>query len=223
MKHCGQPTEPYPIADLDNPGELEILVYRTESQPEAVATEGQVFMANDMQFTAYFEEDMVSLILPDSQMVRLPLVRSASGAKYSDGVTTFWTKGEEAFIELDGNEYHALSIDPSLNPWEKARRQGINFRAVGNEPGWMIEIRDNDVMVFTGDYGEVQITAPVGEAEINPQTGDLSYLAQTEILNLTVTIEKTPYTDTMSGEIFPRTVTVNVDDQKYQGGGQELQ
>ena len=87
----------------------------------------------------------------------------------------------------------------------------------------MIEIRDNDVMVFTGDYGEVQITAPVGEAEINPQTGDLSYLAQTEILNLTVTIEKTPYTDTMSGEIFPRTVTVNVDDQKYQGGGQELQ
>jgi putative lipoprotein len=215
-------TEPYPTSDLDNPEELEILVYQTKSQPETVATEGQVFMADDMQFTAYFEEDMLSLILPDSQMVRLPLVRSASGAKYSDGVTTFWTKGEEAFIELDGNEYHALSIGPSLSPWEKARRQGISFRAVGNEPGWMIEIRDNDVMVFTGDYGEVQITAPVGEAEINPQTGDLIYLAQTEILNLTVTIEETPFTDTMSGEVFPRTVTVNVNGQEYQGGGQEL-
>jgi putative lipoprotein len=215
-------TEPYPIADLDNPEELEILVYRPESQPETVATEGQVFLADDMQFTAYFGEDMVSLILPDSRMVILPLVKSASGAKFSDGVTTFWTKGDEAFIELDGNEYHALSIDASLSPWEKAKRQGIDFRAVGNEPGWMIEIRDNDVMVFTGDYGEVQITAPVKEAEINPQTGDLIYLAQTEILNLTVTIEETPFTDTMSGEVFPRTVTVNVNGQEYQGGGQEL-
>lgn len=218
-------TEPYPIADLDNPGELEILVYQPECQPDqpkTIATESQVFMADDMQFTAYYGDDMVSLILPDSRMVKLPLVKSASGAKFSDGITTFWTKGEEAFIELEGNEYHALAIDDSLDPWEKARRQGIDFRAVGNEPGWMVEIWDNDVIVFTGDYGEVQITAPVGEAERNPQTGDLTYLAQTEILNLTITIEETPYTDTMSGEVFPRTVTVNFNGQEYQGGGQEL-
>lgn len=219
-------TEPHPITDLDNPEELEIMVCQPESQPdqlETVATEGHVFMADDMQFTAYYGDDMVSLILPDSRMVRLPLVISASGAKFSDGMTTFWTKGEEAFIELEGNEYHALSIDESLNPWEKARRQGMDFRAVGNEPGWMVEIWDNDVMVFTGDYGELEITAPVGEVERNPQTGNLTYLAETEVLNLIVTIEKTPYTDTMSGEVFPRTVTVNINGQEYQGGGQELQ
>jgi membrane-bound inhibitor of C-type lysozyme len=31
----------------------------------------------------------------------LPKVPSASGAKYSDGNNTFWSKGESAIIELD--------------------------------------------------------------------------------------------------------------------------
>jgi len=34
--------------------------------------------------------------------VSLPNVPSASGAKYSDGLTTFWGKGAEAFVEIDG-------------------------------------------------------------------------------------------------------------------------
>ena len=34
--------------------------------------------------------------------VRLPSVPSASGAKYSDGRTIFWGKGQEAFVEIDG-------------------------------------------------------------------------------------------------------------------------
>jgi membrane-bound inhibitor of C-type lysozyme len=33
-------------------------------------------------------------------------VRSASGAKYSNGRTIFWSKGEEAFVERDGRIVH---------------------------------------------------------------------------------------------------------------------
>jgi membrane-bound inhibitor of C-type lysozyme len=31
----------------------------------------------------------------------LPRVESGSGAKYSDGTTTFWTKGDEAFVQVN--------------------------------------------------------------------------------------------------------------------------
>ena len=39
--------------------------------------------------------------LPDQDPITLPATESASGARYSDGTTTFWNKGEEALVEVD--------------------------------------------------------------------------------------------------------------------------
>ena len=33
----------------------------------------------------------------------LPQSESASGARYNDGTTTFWNKGDEALLEMDGD------------------------------------------------------------------------------------------------------------------------
>ncbi|AHM74146.2 lysozyme inhibitor [Yersinia hibernica] len=46
------------------------------------------------------KQDKVSLIL-DGKQLNLPQVRAASGAKYSDGRYTFWSKGNTAFVERD--------------------------------------------------------------------------------------------------------------------------
>ncbi len=43
----------------------------------------------------------VSMIL-DGRQLTLPAVVSASGARYSDGHYTFWSKGNNAFIEREG-------------------------------------------------------------------------------------------------------------------------
>ncbi|MEY4474471.1 MAG: hypothetical protein RL248_238 [Pseudomonadota bacterium] len=43
-------------------------------------------------------QDKVSFIMNGEQLT-LPQVRAASGAKYSDGHYTFWSKGNSAFIE----------------------------------------------------------------------------------------------------------------------------
>jgi heat shock protein HslJ len=43
----------------------------------------------------------VTVGLPDGT-VELPRVEAASGEKYSDGTTTFWGKGSEAFVEING-------------------------------------------------------------------------------------------------------------------------
>ena len=44
----------------------------------------------------------VSVSLPDQEALLLPSVPAASGAKYSDGTTTFWEQGGEAMVEVDG-------------------------------------------------------------------------------------------------------------------------
>jgi putative lipoprotein len=60
----------------------------------------------DQGFVAVFEPDLDSVVLDvGGERFRLPHVPSASGAKYSDGASTFWTKGEEAFLEMPGATY----------------------------------------------------------------------------------------------------------------------
>jgi len=41
----------------------------------------------------------VQMTLPDKSVLTLPRVVSASGAKYSNGTFTFWSKGNTAFVE----------------------------------------------------------------------------------------------------------------------------
>ena len=45
--------------------------------------------------------DTVTVTLPDGT-VTLPRAVSASGARYSDGTITFWNKGDEALVEVNG-------------------------------------------------------------------------------------------------------------------------
>ena len=38
--------------------------------------------------------------------------------------------------------------------WEHAKLNGVDFRAVGNEPGWVLEISNKTEILFTTDYGQ---------------------------------------------------------------------
>ena len=47
------------------------------------------------------DRQSVSLLL-DGEQLHLPHVEAASGAKYSDGRYTYWSQGEKALIQRDG-------------------------------------------------------------------------------------------------------------------------
>lgn len=47
-------------------------------------------------------QDFIALELTGGAPQRLARVVSASGAKYSDGEQTFWSKGDEAILEVAG-------------------------------------------------------------------------------------------------------------------------
>lgn len=74
----------------------------TETDDASALIEVTYQCAADTTVVAVFnnENDAVSVTLPD-ETLELPHVQSGSGAKYSDGSTTFWTKGDEAFVQVD--------------------------------------------------------------------------------------------------------------------------
>ncbi|TVQ10684.1 MAG: hypothetical protein EA368_07005 [Leptolyngbya sp. DLM2.Bin27] len=77
----------------------------TVTTDETMATDGELVVFNcpgGETITAQFigtEEAVVTL--PDQAPMTLPATEAASGARYSDGTTTFWNKGDEALVEVD--------------------------------------------------------------------------------------------------------------------------
>jgi len=56
------------------------------------------------RFTVRVHADTASVMVPDRTFVLLR-EPAASGEKYSDGSTTFWSKGDEATLTLAGRTY----------------------------------------------------------------------------------------------------------------------
>ncbi len=73
---------------------------------QRVANREVAYQCGDKQFVAVFETDLDSVVIDmQGERVRLPHVPAASGAKYSDGTTTFWSKGDQALLERSGETY----------------------------------------------------------------------------------------------------------------------
>ncbi len=135
---------------------------------------------------------------------------------------TWWTAMGGLLIGLDP--------DRALAPWDGVffelvrdrDAEEVDFRAVGQEPGWVLEITEGESIHFTYAYGEREAYAPVPRPEIDPATGTVVYHAVTEAHDLGVTIERTPCVDVMSGAAHETTVTVTLNGETYRGCGGRL-
>ena len=120
----------------------------------------------------------------------------------------------------------AVAIDTSVRPqpagvpWEDARRRGVDFRAIGQEPGWMLEIDHEKSLFLLADYGEKKVTMPAPAPR--DSGGVVIYEAKTDTNRLTVIVREAVCHDAMSGEEMTHTVTLNLDGTEYRGCGRSL-
>ena len=161
----------------------------------------------------------IALYLPERYVV-LSQVRASSGVRYEEEGILLWMKGDEAMLEVDGVRYADCRRHPLREPWVDAARRGVNFRAVGNEPGWHLEIRAGRELSMITDYGQRRVEAPLPEKVTSGQPR--SYHAITDVHDLRVEIENLPCLDSMSGEHFGASVTVHLDGKRYHGCGRVL-
>ncbi len=110
--------------------------------------------------------------------------------------------------------------DPPQSVWDEARRRGVRVRAVGNEPGWSLEIWPDGRLRFLYDYGQREIAADSSAVDERP--AQTVYRAGAGDRTLTATIEENACTDTMSGEAFENIVTVVFGERTYRGCGRAL-
>lgn len=212
-------TAHYPVLTQGNPAEVEILVHPASQTGGPDTTRVWHYACTGLRFNVRFGEDRATLFLPDTTYV-LPITRSASGARYEGNGVLFWSKGDSAQVVVNDTEYTDCAVFENVDPWERARRRGVDFRAVGNEPGWYLDIFEGDSLVAVTAYGEQRAATPYPESvrEGNRTT----YTARTEAHDLHIVIEDTPCQDTMSGEAFENTVTMTLDGETYQGCGRSL-
>ena len=115
----------------------------------------------------------------------------------------------------------AESALAELPNWENAREAGVDFRAIGQEPGWILDIYQQDRMTLLWDYGENRIELPRGEPSY-PQEGLTRYEAQGGGHTLVVSIRRYPCQDAMSGEAYPTAVEVTIDGRALEGCGRSV-
>lgn len=172
-------------------------------------------------FTARIEGVKVWLFLP-YETISLPHIAAASGAKYSDGNSLFWTKGNEVMLEVNSVSYHSCKNNRSRAIWEHAKLNGVDFRAVGNEPGWVLTISEGNKVVFKSNYGQTinEFITPPPVTDQNTRT--TLYQASEKEHTILIALEGTPCSDTMSGEKFETTVSVILDGKEFNGCGKAL-
>lgn len=112
----------------------------------------------------------------------------------------------------------ALAAMPS---WETARASGVDFRAVGQEPGWLLDIYTRGIIKFAWDYGESYAEFAVAEPD-TLQEGATRYEANSDGHALVVTIRRPPCQDAMSGQPYPSTVEVVIDGRTLNGCGRSV-
>ncbi len=179
-----------------------------------------VYECTGIELLARVGPGEMALWLPDRYLV-LSQVRAASGTRYEEGEVMFWTKGDEVLLELGSERYSDCVLNRQRAPWEDARRRGVDFRASGNEPGWHLEVKEGEQLLFVGDYGASRLLLEAPEKTVDE--AGIIYRAGSEGESVEVRVSDTACNDSMKGTAFPATVELQVNGRYYQGCGMALE
>ena len=103
--------------------------------------------------------------------------------------------------------------------WHAAKLRGVAFRAIGQEPGWLLEITNGEEVLIVTNYGQEKKSFPYVEP-VEDKTARRSVFRLDA--NSSVLIEGKPCTDSMSGESFQTAVTLRLGEQTLEGCGRAL-
>ena len=154
---------------------------------------------------------------PGSSLRLLPTSATEPGS-YSGGGFVLRIMGEQAQLGGTGSQLQDCHNDRRRAIWEKAKLDGADFRAIGNEPPWVLEIHQQSRVVLVTDYGAKRVELPLPSPEVDRDAGTTRWNAdgfQLEIIGH-------PCSDSMSGEAFESTVIVNWHGQNLRGCGRAL-
>ena len=160
-------------------------------------------------------------IFSPTKTFNLPHVASGSGNRYSNGPDIYWAKGNNAYFQLEGRPFSECVNNPAKAAWEHAKLSGGDFRALGNEPPWILEIYPDRLELFSG-YEKTHETFPaisVTSQSLPPKT---TYRGTNGPASLVIELTPGPCHDSMSGERFATQVRLVHNGRNLNGCGNPL-
>lgn len=158
-----------------------------------------------------FLEGMAQLILEDKEYI-LPQKRTASGAKFVNSKISVWNKGRKLYLEQNNKSYK-LSL-PGIN---NLNQKNTELTARGQEPPWQLSLNKNRLKLNYG-YLSNQITVQAQNIEKIEQESHILYKIRTNFLDFEIKILEDIHRDAMSGEHYPLTAFIKINDREYIGG-----
>jgi uncharacterized lipoprotein YbaY len=138
-----------------------------------------------------------------------------SSAGYADtSGNAFRDAGATARLTVDGEAERDCVPARQPAPWNEALLRGVAFRAVGNEPGWFVEVDSGEAprLRATLDYGERRV-------EVTARRSASGFTGQVDGEPLRLDIARRACTDGMSGQRFEATATMQIGTKRYAGCG----
>lgn len=154
------------------------------------------------------------------QRLELPLTEAATGTRYADdqGNELLIRDGDSAMLVLAGEPRRDCVRGDRPSPWDRAADNGVTYRAVGQEPGWLVEVTEggDEGTTLTAhlDYGQRLLEALDLQRDGDTFSGTTATGARLELA-----IEERECADSMSGERFRTAATLAVDGENYEGCG----
>jgi len=115
----------------------------------------------------------------------------------------------------------AVVDETSVNDvWHQAKLRGVSFRAIGQEPAWLLEITNGTEILIVTNYGETRSSFPYVEPVVHQEQRRTVFVLDAD--SAVVEILGEPCQDVMSGEQFPASVTIRLSDTTLEGCGRAL-
>jgi len=186
--------------------------------PVNAATQTYVFVCDNQTTNTVRASATEAWVFRPGETLRLPSVPGEVAGSYSDGNFMLLIEGQTARLGAVAAGPVSCRNDRRRAIWEKAKLDGADFRAVGNEPGWHLEIREQSRIVLVADYGASRVELPLPE----PVTDTATRTTRWDAGELLLEVTGRPCRDSMSGERFEAEVRVTWQGRTLRGCGRAL-
>ncbi len=208
---------PWPQAGVETGGEAQAVA--TDGMQPGARTFG--LSCGSARYAAQIDGARALMSTPQG-LLELPRDPGAKTETYSNGRATLVLEDGKARFGRGKALPAACKLGSEVSPWDAARLSGISFRALGNEPGWVMEIREGEGVRLVTNYGETRRALTYAAPQLDKKRSRAVYRVDDAQGPVEITVETRACTDSMSGERFPARVSVRVGTETLQGCGRAL-
>jgi uncharacterized membrane protein len=130
--------------------------------------------------------------------------------------------GQTAEIRILGRSLQGCSNDPRAAIWEGAKLRGVSYRAIGQEPPWILEIHREEGFLLSTGYEGIRHQFPYTDPQSDQAQRRSRYVSAAAGESIVITIIGEPCHDSMSGEAFDSRVEIEWNRQMLRGCGRPL-